>query len=640
VSNPSIDKAKYILKKTWGYDEFRTPQEDIIESIYSGSDTIALLPTGGGKSICYQVPALMSPGKVLVVSPLVSLMLDQVKALQKLGVSAKALHGGLRSEEIDIILDNFVHGPLKLLYISPERIDSEQFQVRFFKANVSFIAIDEAHCISQWGHDFRPSYLKISMLRELKPHIPLIALTATATPKIMADISSQLYLKDPKIFTKSFARKNISFTVLKTEDKMQELLRIVTRIKGCSIIYIRSRTGCSKIAELLISKGISATVYHAGMPHDERIANQQKWMVNKVRVMVATNAFGMGIDKKDVRCVIHLDIPSSIEDYYQEAGRAGRDDEASFAIALINNGDIHSSSKIFDYSYPSAIEIKNIYNTLCRHIKVAVGAGAGFSFYLDFGEFCATYKINIYRYQSVLKILEKQGWITFTEGLRTPPKIMIIANARDLYTMYKENDVRHILIVQILRTYEGIFDEMTEINFKQLSLQTEIEIGRIVFILKVLQNEAVLYFNNETMLPEIKFNVSRPSENDFKLDEKSLDDTRKEAKKRLDSIIEYFSGSTCRQLLLLDYFEEKSSACGHCDICKGSRSKNYSLEDKKMLLQNIHSTNEAMFLGSIYAMWPLNKRKRIENCLEDLRLEGFIEIDEKGRILKKNKTLI
>ncbi len=638
MSNPSIDKAKNILKKTWGYDEFRTPQEEIIQSIFEGNDTIALLPTGGGKSICYQVPALMSNGKVLVISPLVSLMLDQVKALQNMGVTAKALHSGMRSEEIDIALDNFVHGPLKLLYISPERIASEQFQVRFHMANVSFIAVDEAHCISQWGHDFRPSYLKISMLRELKPNIPLIALTATATPKILEDIATQLYLNSPNIFTKSFARNNISFAVMKTEDKLQELLRIVMKIKGCTIIYMRSRTGCIKISDLLISKGITAAVYHAGMTHDERNINQQKWMVNKVRVMVATNAFGMGIDKKDVRCVIHMDIPSSIEDYYQEAGRAGRDGDQAFAIALINNGDVHSASKIFDYSYPSISEIKHIYNALCRHLKIALGAGAGCNYYMDFDEFCSKHKINIYRFQSVLRILEKQGWLLFSEGLRTPPKIMIVGNARDLYHTYKENDVRHILLVQLLRTYEGIFDEMVEINYRELTMLTEIEVGRIVFLLKILQNEGIIHFNNETNLPEIIFNLPRPNENDFNLDEKSLDEVKKEARKRLDSIVEYFAGSKCRQLLLLEYFDEKSTECGQCDICRGSHSKQYSIDDKKVLLQNIQSAKTNMTAAKIFSMWPLNKRKRIENCLEDLRLEGYIEIDDSGHVVKKNKT--
>lgn len=637
MPNPLIDKAKYILKKVWGYDEFRPPQEEIIQSIFEGHDTIALLPTGGGKSICYQVPALISSAKVLVVSPLVSLMLDQVKALQKMGVSAKALHGGMKSEEIDIALDNFVHGPLKILYISPERIASEQFQVRFYMANVSFIAIDEAHCISQWGHDFRPSYLKISMLRELKPHIPLIALTATATPKILEDIAAQLYLKEPKTFTKSFARDNISFTVLKTEDKMPELLRIISKIKGCTIIYMRSRTGCSKIAEMLLSKGISATVYHAGMTHDERMSNQHNWMVNKVRVIVATNAFGMGIDKKDVRCVVHLDIPSSIEDYYQEAGRAGRDGEPSFAIALINNNDVHSASKIFDYSYPDVNEVKQIYNALCRYLKIAVGSGAGCSYYLEFEEFCATNKINIYRFQSVLRILEKQGWITFSEGMRTPPKVMIVANARELFNYYKENDVRHIVLVQLLRSNEGLFDEMVEINLNKLSIQTEIEIGRIVFILKVLQNEGVLHFNNETNMPEIIFTVARPDERDFSLDESALNEIKKEARKRLDSIVEYFSGYKCRQQLLLDYFDEKSGECGQCDICRGSRSNEYSIEDKKILLQNIHSIEGPITTGRIFAMWPINKRKRIAQCLEDLRQEGFIDIDQKGIILRKNK---
>jgi ATP-dependent DNA helicase RecQ len=636
VSDLLLEKSKSVLKKFWGYDLFRAPQFDIIQSIYENNDTIALLPTGGGKSVCYQVPALMTNGKVLVISPLVSLMLDQVKALQNMGVSAKALHGGLWSEEIDIILDNFVHGPLKMLYISPERIANETFQERFHRANVSFVAIDEAHCISQWGHDFRPSYLKVSVLRELKPTIPFIALTATATPIILEDIAAQLFLKEPNIFRKSFARPNISFSVLKTEDKPYELIRILSKVKGCSVVYMRSRTGCSKVAELLISKGISATVYHAGMSHTERNANQQKWMANKVRAIVATNAFGMGIDKKDVRCVIHLDIPSSIEDYYQEAGRAGRDGEASYAVALINNGDVSAASKIFDYSYPDIEEIKHIYITLCKYLKISIHSGQGCNYYIDFEAFCTTTNVNIYKFQSVLRILEKQDWITFSEGLKTPPKVMIIGNARDLYATYAEDDVRHILLVQLLRSKEGIFDEMVEINFNQLTLHTNIEMGRIIFLLNVMQQEGILIFNNETSSPEIIFNVSRPDDKDFKLDENALSLVKLEARKRLDSIVEYFGGLHCRQMVLLKYFGEKAVECGSCDVCKGSTSLTYSIEEKRKVIQDIFEDRDAVTTKKILSYWPVNKRKRIQACIEDLKIDGLIEVDDKGIINRKN----
>ncbi len=634
MSNSVVEYARQVLKSKWGYDQFRTPQEEIITSIISGNDTIALLPTGGGKSVCYQVPALMSTGKVLVVSPLVSLMLDQVKALNNIGVSAKAIHGGLNKEQIDIILDNFVHGPLKLLYISPERIANEDFQVRFHRTNVSFVAIDEAHCISQWGHDFRPSYLKISMLRELKPNVPFIALTATATQTILEDISKQLYLKEPVTFKKSFARDNISFSVLRTDDKMNEMLRVIAKVKGCIIIYMRSRTGCAKVAEMLIQKGISATVYHAGIPHIVRNNNQQKWMTNHVRVMVATNAFGMGIDKKDVRCVIHLDIPSSIEDYYQEAGRAGRDGDQSFAIALISNSDVNSASKIFDYSYPDFDEINYIFNSLCNHLNIALGSGQGHSHFIDFEEFCSQKKINTYKFQSVLRLLEKQEIITQSESLRSPAKVMITGLASELYRMYKEDDVRHIVLVQLLRTHEGIFDEMVEVNLNQISYHTSLELSKVIFIFKILQTEGVLIFNGETELPEILFNFNRPA--DVQLNMVALDETKLEARKRLDSIVQYFAGNTCRQLLLLEYFGEKGSPCGKCDICRGSKSVKYSIEDKRVVIQNIFETNNEITTKSILNLWPVNKRKRIEACLEDLKIEGFIHIDDKGIIYRKN----
>ncbi len=631
-------RAKQVLKSIWGYDEFRSPQLDIIQSIVSQQDTIALLPTGGGKSLCYQVPGLIIPGKVVVVSPLISLMLDQVKALNERGVTAKALHSGLMRNEIDLILDNFVHGPLKFLYISPERIATEEFQVRYFMANVGMIAIDEAHCISQWGHDFRPSYLKISILRELKPHVPLIALTATATPKIVGDISDQLYLKNPNILSKSFARDNISFTVIKTDDKLGELLKILNLIKGSTIIYLRSRNGCAKIAGVLEDNGYTSTIYHAGLSFEQREAHQKKWMQNKVRIIVATNAFGMGIDKKDVRLVIHLDVVSSVEDYYQEAGRAGRDGDQSHAIAILNRDDLYSAAKVNETSYPELSEIEHIYAAMCRKLKIAVGAGVGKSYYLDFDLFCIEHKINIMKFRSVLRLLEKQGWLEVNEGFSLPDKATALCRPSDARDFYKEEDPRGIVLTELLRSYPGLWDvDAIEINATQLALKVEMEKNTVVHLLKVLQREGMIWYQEWEKVPEIIFHYPRPKREDFKIDEVKYIEQKKESLRRLHYMVQYFTGSVCRQKVLLEYFGEQASNCEKCDICRGSNETQYTVAEKKKVIASIYEFAQSPSVKEVIMQWPYNKRKRIEQCISDLKEEGYLEVSDKGIILRKNQ---
>lgn len=632
------ENAKDVLKKVWGYDEFRYPQDAIVQSIVRGIDTVALLPTGGGKSICYQLPSLLVDGKVVVVSPLISLMMDQVKSLSERGIMAKALHSGLTSTEVDLILDNFVHGPLKLLYISPERIDSELFQVRFQRANVAFIAVDEAHCISQWGHDFRPSYLKISMLREIKPNVPLIALTATATSKIIQDISDQLFLRKPNVFSISFARKNISFNILSCDDKENELLRILDQVQGSTIIYLRSRKGCVKLATFLTSKKIFATSYHAGMNYEAREHNQQLWMANKVRVMVATNAFGMGIDKKDVRCVIHLDIPSCLEDYYQEAGRAGRDNNQSYAISLINNSDVLSLTKVFDYSFPSEEEIKSIYILICKYLHIGFGTGFESSFYFDAEDFCETFKVNRYKVASVIKILGKQGWWSFAENNFVSPKIQIITDSYQIDRHYDDSDVRGIVLLEMLRMYENLFIELCDISINKISQRTNIDPPRIVFILNVLKAEGVIDFVNPQHLPELTFLTSRPHDDEFNIDKKVYEASKKQAEFRLNSIIEFYLGKSCRQQYLLQYFDEDAEVCGMCDICKGSNKIDYSIEEKRIVYKQIFHSNEThLTVRKVLLQWPSNKRKRIEKCIQDLEIEKYIKIEKNSEIFRLNK---
>lgn len=622
-----------ILKRYWGYDRFRSPQLNIINSVLEGRDTLALLPTGGGKSLCYQLPSLILPGKTVVISPLISLMQDQVTELQKMNINARAIHTGMKHSEIEAILDNFVHGPLKLLYVSPERINTEVFQTRFHMANVSLVAIDEAHCISQWGHDFRPSYLNIYMLRDIKPNVPFIALTATATEKILNDICLQLALKDVQIFRNSFARDNISFSSVKTEDKNLEFRKLIQKLKGSGIVYTRSRIGCTKIANWLQKQGINAGHYHAGMSPDDRAQTQANWMNNKTRIIVATNAFGMGINKADVRFVVHMDVPPSIEEYYQEAGRAGRDGRMSFAVSLINNQDIISSVKNFENYHPTLDEIKTIYIALCKFLQVAYDEGLYKDYFLDIDALSNRIKVSVSKIHTTLKILEKQQWLEMSEGLKTPSQALITCNPRQINDIYDQNDPRYLVLSQLLRSYEGIFNEFVNINESMLSRVLNMEQRKVVGYLKVLQNEAMLHYNPSEDLPKITILKARPQDNSFRIDEMAYKNIKSNAWEKLNAMISYHTGDQCRQQLILNYFgEEDHHPCGQCDICLGSANTAYSQEDKEILITSIRKAKEGLPPKTILMQFPYNKRKRIYQCLEDLESEQLIRIDDKGNL--------
>lgn len=586
------------------------------------------MPTGGGKSICYQVPALASEGKAVIVSPLISLMQDQVDALKERGIHAAAIHSGLNANQIDILLDNFVHGPLKILYVSPERLQTELFQVRFHMATVAFVAIDEAHCISQWGHDFRPSYLSVNVLREIKPKIPFIALTATATQKIVDDIALQLNLDKPAVFRKSFARENISFTVIHTDQKYTELLKIIRKIKGSGIIYTRSRKNTVKVAAKLKELGVSAAFYHGGMTHQDRGKAQQNWMDNKVKIIAATNAFGMGIDKSDVRFVIHMDIPPSIEEYYQEAGRAGRDGEPSFAISLINNRDIISAAKTFEIQYPELEEIKDVYVKLCSHLKLAIGGGEGRDYLIDIDEFSKKANVSVFKLHSVLKILEKQEWLELNEAVRKPSRARIKISTRHLTEVYDDESEIYEVLTQLMRNYEGIFIDFVNINEQELSRQLNKPKNVIVHFLKQLEREAVLIYDMATTLPRITFLVNRPNNDDFRIDEASYNENKENAKLRFEAMVEFFTGKECRQSILLEYFGEEKMTCGSCDVCLGSQITEFSHDDRRKVYQIIKQEPKGILIGDLLQKFPFNKRKRIEHCLDKLKAESKISITE------------
>lgn len=458
-----------ILRKYWGYGAFRPLQENIIQSVLAGRDTLALMPTGGGKSICFQVPALAQDGICIVVTPLIALMKDQVENLKERGITAVAIYSGMRKREVDIALDNCIYGPVKFLYLSPERLTSEMVRERIRHMRVNLFAIDEAHCISQWGYDFRPPYLQLSDLRELHPDVPYLALTATATPDVVTDIQEKLGFRNGVVLKKSFYRENLAYMVLHEEDKQRRMLRIIRKLGGSGIVYVRNRRETQETARFLVNEGISADFYHAGLPSEERTAKQDNWKAGHTRVIVATNAFGMGIDKADVRFVIHLEPPDSLEAYYQEAGRAGRDGKKAHAVLLYQDADLTQLKKNFQDSFPSVASIRKVYQYLGNYFQLAYGAGENLTLDFDIGEFCQRYQLETIPVLNALKFLERDGWVLLTESVYLPSRIKFEVPPDELYKFQVENQQLDGFIKMILRAYGGAFDHYIPIREQELS---------------------------------------------------------------------------------------------------------------------------------------------------------------------------
>ena len=478
------DKVAATLEKYWGYKSFRPGQEAIIESILAGRDTLALMPTGGGKSLTYQVPTLVREGLCIIITPLIALMKDQVDRLRQMGIAATAIHSGMSYTQIDIALDNCVYGDMKFLYIAPERLATEAFRLRVERMRVSLIAVDEAHCISQWGYDFRPSYLRIAEVRERLPEVPVLALTASATKVVADDIMHHLGFAEPHILRSSFARPNLSYAVRTTDDKTEQLLRIIENVPGSGIVYMRSREGCEQLAETLRSKGFSASYYHAGLPHVERSIRQEEWTSGKVRIMVATNAFGMGIDKADVRFVVHFSMCDSLESYYQEAGRAGRDGRRSYAVLLTSSDDESKIVKRFDMEFPPLEDIKSIYEKICDYLQIAIGDGLYASFIFNIHDFCQRERIYAGKVRAALDLLEQNGYMTLTEEMENPAKIHFCISRDELYRIrVGRNELDHI-IRSILRLYNGVFTEFRAIDYQAIATHSGYTIERVKELLK------------------------------------------------------------------------------------------------------------------------------------------------------------
>ncbi|PRY12780.1 ATP-dependent DNA helicase RecQ [Pontibacter ummariensis] len=566
----------HILKTYWGYEQFRPLQEEIIRSVLAGKDTLALLPTGGGKSLCFQVPALAQEGLCLVITPLIALMKDQVEQLKRRGINAVAVYSGMSRREIDVALDNCVYGGVKFLYLSPERLFTDIFQERVKRMKVNLLAVDEAHCISQWGYDFRPPYLQLAELREVLPLVPVIALTATATAQVKADIQEKLRFATPHVFQKSFARANLSYSCLYTEDKVNRLLEVLQRMPGQSIVYVRSRRQTVEVAKFLQARRITATAYHAGLKFEQRNAVQQAWIQDQVRVMVATNAFGMGIDKPDVRLVVHLDLPESLEAYYQEAGRAGRDEQYAYATILYGPNDVAELQRKVAEAHPAIDFIRRVYQCLANYYQLAVGSGLMGSFDFDLAAFARNYKLQALEVHHAIKRLEAEGYLLLNEGYYAPSRLMLVLENTELYSFQLKHPEHDRLIRLILRLYGGEafanFVKVSEPKLAQYLNATEQEVRRKLEYLHKLQ---VINYEPQHDAPQLTFTAPREEASRLLLNTKKLEALRERALQQAKEMARYVeTHNRCRTQLLLEYFGEISDArCRICDYCLAARKK-------------------------------------------------------------------
>lgn len=635
-----METPRSILFKYWKYDAFRPLQEDIIHAVMEGRDTLALLPTGGGKSICFQVPAMLSEGLCLVVSPLIALMKDQVEQLRKRGIEAVAVHSGMRRRQIDLLLDNAVYGQVKFLYVSPERIQTELFIERFKRMNIGLIAVDEAHCISQWGYDFRPPYLQISSLREMCPDVPIIALTASATAQVQRDIIEKLaFRNEPLVFRQSFARPNLSFVVRKTENKDEKLLEILTKVKGPAILYVRSRKATEELARWLKKKNITASFYHAGLRHEDRTAKQDEWIHNRTRVMVATNAFGMGIDKPDVRLVIHLDLPENLESYYQEAGRAGRDGLRAYAIVLHQDADVSNLQSRVEQGQPSFSYLQLLYQRLANDYQLALGSGEGESFDFDMQEFCARHHLNPVEVFNGLRKLEEEGLLQFNESFYSPSTVFLAVDHTRLYEIQVANAALDNLIKMLLRLYGGeLFSSFVRIDESLLAKALRTSGHEVMEELNHLHELGVLVYTPVRDKPQVTYVVARQDAEKLPIDRRRLEERRKLIFDKMKAMTGYVETTfRCRMQYIQDYFgEQTESTCGMCDVCIDKRKKdNYAAFEALRSEVLAAMKNHVLTIEQLEKQITPKDRELFVDVVRELVDEGELMYDQVWRLKRR-----
>ena len=635
--------AKAILKQYWGYDQFRPMQEEIIESVLSGHDTLALLPTGGGKSICFQVPALMREGVCIVISPLIALMKDQVEQLRKRKISAVAIYSGMSRREIDFTLDNCVYGNVKFLYVSPERLKTDIFLERAQRMHLGLIAIDEAHCISQWGYDFRPPYLEIADFRALFPDMNLIALTATATREVKQDIQDKLAFTDARLFQKSFARANLSYSVRKVENKEAKLLEILRKIPGTGVIYVRSRKRTQSISDWLRRQKISADYYHAGLDNSQRARKQEEWISGKTRIIVATNAFGMGIDKPDVRLVVHVDLPDNLEAYYQEAGRAGRDEKKAYAVILYDDNDVENLLRRIETTHPRLENIRQVYQYLANYYRIAVGSSHMASYDFEMDDFIKTYKLSPAPTYYALQRLEEHGLIQLSEAFFSPSRLHILIDHTEMYKFQVSHADLEGLTKALLRIYGGeLYASYVTISEKELARELKTPAATIRQKLKRLSEMEVVAYNEQKDKPQITFMTPRYDAGRIPISAKELEQKKSLYEKKVKSVIRYTTHEhRCRTQLLLEYFDEISyERCGICDICvarkKGESQQRSVLtqqefEEQRKLIKKFLSNSPTSPERLVDSLQPKNEKLMYES-LRLLLDQGELYYDSQGRL--------
>lgn len=621
-----------VLKQYWGYEAFRPMQREIIDAVLSGRDTLTLMPTGGGKSLTYQVPALMTEGVTIVVTPLIALMKDQVDRLRKLGIPAVAVHSGMDSRKIEIALDNCTYGDVKLLYIAPERLATEAFRVRLRSMNVSIIAVDEAHCISQWGYDFRPSYLRIAELREYQPDATILALTASATDIVARDIMHHLGFQKPNIIRTSFARPNLSYVVRNVDNKLEHVQRILHSVEGSGIIYVRTREGCEQLCEQLRTEGESVNFYHAGLPSLERALRQDDWVAGKVRIIVATNAFGMGIDKADVRFVIHYSMCDSLEAYYQEAGRAGRDGKRSYAVLLTSNDDADRIVRLFKAEFPPLADIKRVYELLMNHLQVAIGDGEGGSFAFNIYEFCHNVRLSLNSVTGALKILEQNDLLTLVDEQDNPAKLMFMCSRDSLYKLNAGGNDMDRMLRSILRLYNGVFTHFRSIEELQIAAFSGLSQERVHELLRMLWRMHIIRYIPASRTPMVYLDSERLPISDVFIAPETYRHRYDMTLARFDGMLEYVTAEDeCRSVIIQRYFgDTEAQPCGVCDVCLRRRRDSRGVNNVESRITNELRCRELNIKELVMAMGE--DGDRVVEIVNKMVREGKILLSERGKL--------